>query len=52
MKKKCISLLVAAIDLSQKKAEIKEKRAQGKKESKQLLDLTRKAISRLAYLKR
>ncbi|XP_057784962.1 AUGMIN subunit 1-like [Salvia miltiorrhiza] len=46
------SFLVAAFDLSQRKAEAVEKRAQAQQESRQLLDFTRKALARLAYLKR
>ncbi|KAH6779638.1 HAUS augmin-like complex subunit [Perilla frutescens var. hirtella] len=46
------SFLVAATDLSQRKADVEEKRAQAKRESKQLLDFTRKAITRLSFLKR
>ncbi|XP_024529719.1 AUGMIN subunit 1 isoform X1 [Selaginella moellendorffii] len=46
------SFLIAMADLSLKKTDIEEKRAAVKKESKMLLDNTRKAISRLTYLKR
>ncbi|XP_042050376.1 AUGMIN subunit 1-like [Salvia splendens] len=46
------SFLVAAFDLSQRKDEVAEKKAQAKQESRQLLDFTRKALARLTYLKR
>ncbi|KAJ4828089.1 AUGMIN subunit 1 [Turnera subulata] len=46
------SLLVAAADISLRNTEVEEKRAEVRKESKILLDYTRKAISRLTYLKR
>ncbi|KAL1548734.1 AUGMIN subunit 1 [Salvia divinorum] len=46
------SFLVAAFDLSQRKAEVAEKKAHVKQESRQLLDFTRKALARLTYLKR
>lgn len=47
-----VSFLVAAFDLSQRKAEVAEKKAQAKQQSTQLLDFTRKALARLTYLKR
>lgn len=46
------SFLVAASNLSQRKGEVEEMRALAKRESKQLLDYTRKAIARLTFLKR
>lgn len=39
-------------DLSLRKSGVQEKRAKVQKESKVLLDYTRKAIARLTYLKR
>lgn len=39
-------------ELSLKKADVQEKRLKAEKQSKMLLDNTRKAISRLTYLKR
>ena len=39
-------------DMSLRKSEVEEKRAKVQKESKILLDYTRKAIARLTYLKR
>jgi HAUS augmin-like complex subunit 1 len=39
-------------DLSLRKTGVEEKRAKVQKESKILLDYTRKAIARLTYLKR
>lgn len=46
------SFLVAMGDISLRKTGVEEKRAKVQKESKVLLDFTRKAIARLAYLKR
>ncbi|KAL7177615.1 hypothetical protein ACSBR2_030889 [Camellia fascicularis] len=46
------SFLVAAGDISLKKNGVEEKRNQLQRESKILLDHTRKAITRLTYLKR
>ncbi|XP_024032668.1 AUGMIN subunit 1-like, partial [Morus notabilis] len=46
------SFLVAMGDISLRKASVEEKRAKVQKESKVLLDYTRKAIARLTYLKR
>lgn len=46
------SFLVAMADLSLRKTAVEEKRLQVQQESKVLLDYTRKAISRLTYLKR
>lgn len=46
------SFLVARGDLSLRKSGVEEKRAKVQKESKVLLDYTRKAIARLTYLKR
>ncbi|EPS63914.1 hypothetical protein M569_10866, partial [Genlisea aurea] len=46
------SFLVAMADLSLRKTSVEEKRAKVQKESKELLDYTRKAIARLTYLKR
>uniref|UniRef100_A0A7N2M482 HAUS augmin-like complex subunit 1 n=1 Tax=Quercus lobata TaxID=97700 RepID=A0A7N2M482_QUELO len=46
------SFLVAMGDISLRKTGVEEKRAKVQKESKILLDFTRKAISRLTYLKR
>lgn len=46
------SFLVAMADISLRKSGVEEKRANVQKESKVLLDYTRKAISRLTYLKR
>ncbi|CAK8566850.1 unnamed protein product [Lathyrus sativus] len=46
------SYLVAMGDISLRKIGVEEKRAKVKKESKFLLDYTRKALSRLNYLKR
>ncbi|KAL5143030.1 AUGMIN subunit 1 [Glycine soja] len=46
------SFLVAMGDISLRKTEVEEKRAEVNKESKLLLDYTRKAIARLTYLKR
>lgn len=46
------SFLVAMGDLSLRKSGVEEKRAKVQKESKVLLDYTRKAIARLTYLKR
>lgn len=46
------SFLVAMGDISLRKTAVEEKRAKVQKESKILLDYTRKAISRLTYLKR
>ncbi|CAH9132967.1 unnamed protein product [Cuscuta epithymum] len=46
------SFLVAIADLSLRKTAVEEKRAKVQQESKALLDYTRKAISRLTYLKR
>ncbi|XAR68433.1 hypothetical protein NMG60_11003542 [Bertholletia excelsa] len=46
------SFLVAMGDLSLRKTGVEEKRAKVQKESKILLDYTRKAIARLTYLKR
>ena len=39
-------------DMSLRKSEVEEKRAKVQKESKILLDYTRKAIARMTYLKR
>ncbi|KAK3009795.1 hypothetical protein RJ639_015158 [Escallonia herrerae] len=47
-----ISFLVAMGDISLRKTGVEEKRAKVQKESKILLDYTRKAIARLTYLKR
>ncbi|XP_034703594.1 AUGMIN subunit 1-like [Vitis riparia] len=46
------SFLVAMGDMSLRKCEVEEKRAKVQKESKILLDYTRKAIARMTYLKR
>ncbi|VFQ71708.1 unnamed protein product [Cuscuta campestris] len=46
------SFLVAIADLSLRKTAVEEKRVKVQNESKVLLDYTRKAISRLTYLKR
>ncbi|KAK7316609.1 hypothetical protein RJT34_00200 [Clitoria ternatea] len=46
------SFLVAMGDISLRKTGVEEKRAKVHKESKLLLDYTRKAIARLTYLKR
>ncbi|XP_004501988.1 AUGMIN subunit 1 isoform X1 [Cicer arietinum] len=46
------SFLVAMGDISLRKTGVEEKRAKVQKESKFLLDYTRKAIARLTYLKR
>ncbi|OIW16713.1 hypothetical protein TanjilG_14584 [Lupinus angustifolius] len=46
------SFLVAMGDISLRKTGVEEKRAKVQKESKILLDFTRKAIARLTYLKR
>ncbi|KAK6913714.1 hypothetical protein RJ641_021035, partial [Dillenia turbinata] len=46
------SFLVAMGDISLRKTGVEEKRAKVEKESKILLDYTRKAISRLTYLKK
>ncbi|CAI8597114.1 unnamed protein product [Vicia faba] len=46
------SFLVAMGDISLRKTGVEEKRAKVQKESKFLLDYTRKALSRLTYLKR
>ncbi|XP_074320588.1 AUGMIN subunit 1-like isoform X1 [Silene latifolia] len=46
------SYLVGMGDLSLRKSEVEEKRAKVQKESKVLLDYTRKAIARLTYLKK
>lgn len=46
------SFLVAMGDISLRKSGVEEKRAKVQKESKVLLDYTRKAIARLTYLKR
>jgi HAUS augmin-like complex subunit 1 len=46
------SFLVAMGDISLRKTGVEEKRAKVEKESKILLDYTRKALSRLTYLKR
>nr|DAD42861.1 TPA_asm: hypothetical protein HUJ06_001091 [Nelumbo nucifera] len=46
------SFLVAMADISLRKTGVEEKRAKVQKESKVLLDYTRKAIARLTYLKR
>ncbi|CAI9099700.1 OLC1v1036560C1 [Oldenlandia corymbosa var. corymbosa] len=46
------SFLVAMSDLSLRKTAVEEKRSKVQQESKVLLDYTRKAISRLTYLKR
>ncbi|GAV91879.1 hypothetical protein CFOL_v3_35264 [Cephalotus follicularis] len=46
------SFLVAMGDISLRKTGVDEKRAKVQKESKILLDFTRKAIARLTYLKR
>ena len=46
------SFLVGRGDLSLRKSGVEEKRAKVQKESKVLLDYTRKAIARLTYLKR
>lgn len=50
--RKHISFLVAMADLSLRKTSVEEKKSQVQQESKVLLDYTRKAISRLTYLKR
>ncbi|XP_070666073.1 uncharacterized protein [Malus domestica] len=47
-----LSFLVAMGDISLRKTGVEEKRAKVQKESNVLLDYTRKAISRLTYLKR
>lgn len=47
-----LSFLVAMGDISLRKTGVEEKRAKVQKESKILLDYTRKAIARLTYLKR
>ena len=49
--KQC-SFLVAMGDFSLRKISVEEKRAKVEKDSKVLLDHTRKAIARLTYLKR
>jgi HAUS augmin-like complex subunit 1 len=46
------SAIVAMTELSLKKIDVEEKRTKVQKESKLLLDNTRKAIARLTYLKR
>lgn len=46
------SFLVAMGDISLRKSSVEEKRAKVEKDSKVLLDYTRKAIARLTYLKR
>lgn len=46
------SFLVALADISLRKTGVEEKRSEVLKESKILLDFTRKAIARLTYLKR
>ncbi|CAN6470973.1 unnamed protein product [Victoria cruziana] len=46
------SFLVAMADISLRKTDVEEKRAKVQKESKVLLEYTRKAIARLTYLKR
>lgn len=46
------SFLVAMGDISLRKTVVEEKRAEVQKESKVLLDYTRKALSRLTFLKR
>ncbi|CAM8912646.1 unnamed protein product [Rhodiola kirilowii] len=46
------SFLIAIADISLRKTGVEEKRAKVRKESKILLDYTRKAIARLTYLKR
>ncbi|XP_010554787.1 PREDICTED: AUGMIN subunit 1 isoform X1 [Tarenaya hassleriana] len=46
------SFLVAMGDISLRKTGVEEKRAKAQKESKILLDYTRKAIQRLTYLKK
>lgn len=46
------SFLVAMGDISLRKSGVEEKRAKVQKESKVLLDYTRKAIARLTYLRR
>lgn len=46
------SFLVAMGDISLRKTGVDEKRAKVHKESKTLLEYTRKAIARLTYLKR
>ncbi|XP_050368294.1 AUGMIN subunit 1 [Argentina anserina] len=46
------SFLVAMGDISLRKTGVEEKRTKAQKESKILLDYTRKAIARLTYLKR
>ncbi|CAK9185906.1 unnamed protein product [Ilex paraguariensis] len=46
------SFLVAMADISLRKTGVEEKRAKVQKESKVLLDYTRKAIARLTYLKK
>ncbi|EEF33226.1 AUGMIN subunit 1 [Ricinus communis] len=46
------SFLVAMGDISLRKTGVEEKRAKAQKDSKILLDYTRKAIARLTYLKR
>lgn len=46
------SYLMAIAELSLKKTELEETRSKAQRESKMLLDYTRKAIARLTYLKR
>ena len=46
------SFLVAMGDISLRKTSVEEKRAKVQKDSRVLLDYTRKAIARLTYLKR
>ena len=46
------SYLVAMAELSLKKTDVEETRSKAQRESKMLLDYTRKAIARLTYLKR
>ncbi|XP_031482360.1 AUGMIN subunit 1 isoform X1 [Nymphaea colorata] len=46
------SFLVAMADISLRKTDVEEKRSKVQKESKVLLEYTRKAIARLTYLKR
>ncbi|KAK4766451.1 hypothetical protein SAY87_008093 [Trapa incisa] len=46
------SFLIAMGDISLRKTSVEEKRAKVQKDSKILLDYTRKALSRLSYLKR
>jgi HAUS augmin-like complex subunit 1 len=43
---------MAMAELSLKKTELEETRSKAQRESKMLLDYTRKAIARLTYLKR